>query len=245
MSRKTLCIALLLAWTFCLWADEPKDDPYLKARLEMVKHYIEGQGIKDESVLRAMREVPRHEFVPGPYKKFAYVDTPLPIGEGQTISQPYIVALMTESLKLNSNEKVLEIGTGSGYQAAVLAEIAREVYTIEILEPLYRRGKATLERLGYKNVFTKLGDGYLGWEEHAPYDAIILTCAVDHVPKPLVRQLKVGGRLVMPLGPNEPYQELALFTKTSEKTLKKKAIIPVRFVPMLGPKKEPEKPEEK
>ena len=126
----------------------------------------------------------------------------------------------------------------------MLAEIAKEVYTIEILEPLYRRATETLKRLGYKNIHTKLGDGYLGWEDHAPYDAIIITCAVDHVPKPLVRQLKVGGRLVMPLGPEEPYQELVLFNKVSEDKLKKKAIIPVRFVPMLGPKKEPDAPKE-
>lgn len=219
-------------------------DPYLQARLNMVKTQIEARGIKDPAVLKAMREVPRDEFVPLEYKKFAYEDTPLPIGEGQTISQPYIVALMTEVLELKGDEKVLEIGTGSGYQAAVLAKIVKEVYTIEILEPLYRRATETLKRLGYRNVYTKLGDGYLGWEEKAPFDAILVTCSVDHVPKPLERQLRVGGRLVMPLGPEYSYQNLVLFTKLPDGSLVQKTLIPVAFVPMLGPKREPDQKSE-
>ena len=181
MKRYVVVLIALLMASLAL-AGEPPEDPYLRQRLAMVEYQIKARGIKDPNVLRAMREVPRHEFVPEPYKKLAYKDTPLPIGEGQTISQPYIVALMTELLALKGNEKVLEIGTGSGYQAAVLAKIAKEVYTIEILEPLYRRATATLKRLGFDNVHTKLGDGYLGWKEHAPYDAIVITCAVDHVP---------------------------------------------------------------
>lgn len=220
-------------------------DSYLQLRLNMVKTQIEARGIKDPKVLKAMREVPREEFVPIEYRKFAYEDTPLPIGEGQTISQPYIVALMTEALELKGDERVLEIGTGSGYQAAVLAEIVKEVYTIEILEPLYRRATETLKRLGYKNIYTKLGDGYLGWEEKAPFDAIIVTCSVDHVPKPLERQLRVGGRLIMPLGPEYSYQNLVLFTKLPDGSLVQKTLIPVAFVPMLGPKREPEQKEER
>jgi len=211
----------------------------------MVKNQVEARGVKDPSVLRAMREVPREEFLSEPYKKFAYEDSALPIGEGQTISQPYIVALMTEALRIQEKDRVLEIGTGSGYQAAVLAKIAKEVYTIEILEPLYRRATETLKRLGYDNVLTKLGDGYLGWEEHAPFDAIIVTCAVDHVPKPLERQLKAGGRLVIPLGSEASYQNLVLLTKLPDGSLMQETLVPVAFVPMLGPKKEPEQTEEK
>lgn len=220
-------------------------DSYLQLRLDMVKTQIEARGIKDPNVIKAMSEVPRNEFVPIEYRKFAYEDTPLPIGEGQTISQPYIVALMTEALGLKGDEKVLEIGTGSGYQAAVLSKIAKEVYTIEILEPLYRRATETLKKLGYKNVYTRLGDGYLGWEEKAPFDAILITCSVDHVPKPLERQLSIGGRLVMPLGPEYSYQNLVLFNKLPDGSLVQKTLIPVAFVPMLGPKKEPEQQEEK
>jgi protein-L-isoaspartate(D-aspartate) O-methyltransferase len=197
----------------------------------MVKAQIESRGVKDSMVLEAMRKVPRHLFVPKTYQEEAYADEPLPIGEGQTISQPYIVALMTELLGLKGEEKILEIGTGSGYQAAILAEIAKEVYSIEIICPLAQRAESTLKELEYKNVTVKCGDGYQGWKEHSPFDGIIVTAAPDHIPQPLVDQLKIGGKLVIPVG--ELFQELILVTKT-EKGIKKENVIPVRFVPMTG-----------
>jgi protein-L-isoaspartate(D-aspartate) O-methyltransferase len=200
-------------------------------RKRMVDEQIARRGVRDPQVLAAMRTVPREEFVPESYRKYAHADEPLPIGEGQTISQPYIVALMTETLHIGKDSKVLEIGTGSGYQAAVLAEIAREVYSIEIIESLAMRAKETLERLGYENVHVKAGDGYRGWPEHAPFDAIIVTAAPDHVPQPLVEQLKVGGRMSIPIG--EIYQELMVITKTDSGIVKKE-VLPVRFVPMTG-----------
>lgn len=197
----------------------------------MVKAQIESRGVKDSMVLKAMRKVPRHLFVPKSYQEEAYADEPLPIGEGQTISQPYIVALMTELLGLKGGEKVLEIGTGSGYQAAILAEIAKEVYSIEIICPLAERAESTLKELEYNNITVKCGDGYQGWKEHSPFDGIIVTAAPDHIPQPLVDQLKIGGKLVIPVG--ELFQELILVSKT-EKGIKKENVIPVRFVPMTG-----------
>jgi len=204
---------------------------FSKAREEMVKTQISKRGIKDDRLLQAMLKVERHKFVPEEIQKFAYIDRPLPIGEGQTISQPYIVALMTELLKLDSDEKVLEIGTGSGYQAAILAELVREVYTIEILEPLAKKAEKLLQELGYENITVKCGDGYLGWEEYAPFDAIIVTCAPPHIPQPLIDQLAEGGRMVIPVGTN--WQELKLIEKQNNQ-IKIIDTVPVRFVPMTG-----------
>jgi protein-L-isoaspartate(D-aspartate) O-methyltransferase len=204
---------------------------YEKMRLSMVEDQIKRRGINDERVLNAMREVPRHEFVPAHLKKYAYADEPLPIGEDQTISQPYIVAYMTEYLGLEENDKVLEIGTGSGYQAAVLAEIVDTVYTIEIVDVLAASAEITLERLGYDNVLVKRGDGYAGWPEHAPFDAIIITAAPTKIPQPLKEQLKTGGFMILPLG--EYSQELVLIEK-SMTGFEQKSLLPVRFVPMTG-----------
>ncbi len=204
---------------------------YEKMRLSMVEDQIERRGVKDDRVLHAMREVPRHEFVPNHLKKYAYADEPLPIGEDQTISQPYIVAYMTEYLRLGEEDIVLEIGTGSGYQAAVLAEIADTVYTIEIVDVLAKRAEKTLKRLGYENVLVKRGDGYAGWPEHAPYDAIIITAAPTKIPQPLLNQLKIGGFMILPLG--DYSQELVLIEKNI-KGFEQKTLLPVRFVPMTG-----------
>jgi len=199
-------------------------------REEMVRTQIEARGIADERVLAALLKVERHRFVPENMRRYAYTDRPLPIGEGQTISQPYIVALMTELLELKGGEKVLEIGTGSGYQAAVLAELCGYVYTIEILEPLAERSWGLLESLGYKNVEVKCGDGYMGWPEHAPFDAVIVTCAPAGVPEKLVEQLKEGGRMVVPVGTF--FQQLEIIEKRNGKPVKK-VVAPVRFVPMM------------
>jgi len=205
---------------------------YEKMRISMVEDQIEQRGVNNESVLDAMREVPRHEFVPDHLKKYAYADEPLPIGEDQTISQPYIVAYMTEKLRLGNEDKVLEIGTGSGYQAAVLAEIVDTVYTIEIVDVLAKSAKRILERLDYENVLVKRGDGYAGWPEHAPYDAIIITAAPTKIPEPLLEQLKIGGFMILPLG--DYSQELVLIEKNSDKDFEQKTLLPVRFVPMTG-----------
>ena len=208
----------------------PKGD-FKTMRERMVETQIKARGVKDPRVLSAMLKVERHLFVPKEYQSSAYSDQPLPIGEGQTISQPYIVALMTELLDLKGEEKVLEIGTGSGYQAAILAELAKEVYTIEIIETLANSAKNILTNLGYQNIHVKAGDGYLGWPETAPFDAIIVTCAPDHIPKPLLEQLKEGGRLVVPVGAYS--QELKKIVKRSGK-IETEDVIPVIFVPMTG-----------
>ena len=200
-------------------------------RERMVREQIEARGIKSPKVLDALRKVERHRFVPQQYRLQAYMDYPLPIGEGQTISQPYIVAFMTEVLDLDSSKKVLEVGTGSGYQAAVLAEICHTVYTIEIIESLGKNAESLLLQLGYSNVRVKIGDGYKGWKAFSPFDGIIVTCAPSHIPEPLKEQLAEGGKMVIPVGAGH-IQELILFVK--EKGLvKEKAILPVRFVPML------------
>ncbi len=202
-------------------------------REAMVSQQLAARGIRDASVLAAMRKVPRHEFLPDDMKIFSYIDSPVPIGHEQTISQPFIVALMTEALILSGTERVLEIGTGSGYQAAVLAEIAPEVYTIEIVEPLGKRARETLERLGCKRVHVKIGDGYRGWPEHAPFDAVIVTAAPEQVPQPLLDQLAMGGRLVVPVGAEGQVQWLKRYTKTP-KGMSEKTLEAVQFVPMTG-----------
>jgi protein-L-isoaspartate(D-aspartate) O-methyltransferase len=210
-----------------------QSDERLEERMSMVDSQIRRRGVTDQDVLEAMERVPRHEFVPAELKAQAYADRPLPIGYGQTISQPYIVALMTELLKLRSTDRVLEIGTGSGYQAAILAEVVAEVYTIEIIEGLALESSERLERLGYSNVQTMHADGYYGWEEHAPFDAIIVTAAPDHIPQPLVQQLGDGAKLVIPVGPPGGYQTLWQVTKTGE-DFTKRNITGVLFVPFTG-----------
>lgn len=202
-------------------------------RDSMVKNQLVSRGIKDGRVLNAMKKIPRHLFVGESVRNRAYGDHPLPIGEGQTISQPYVVAWMTEALNLKSTDKVLEIGTGSGYQAAVLAEIIKEVYTIEIRERLSKRASELLKELGYKNVKTRYADGYYGWEEYAPFDAIIITASPNHIPPPLLKQLKEGGKLIVPLGSTLYYQVLTLVTKKGGELFIEQ-MGGVAFVPMTG-----------
>jgi len=209
----------------------PPVSDFAAQRQLMVQQQLVARGINNERVLAAMGKVPREEFVPLDLRTETYEDGPLPIGHGQTISQPYIVAFMTERLRAKPSDRVLEIGTGSGYQAAILAELVSDVYTIEIVQPLAKTAEATLQRLGYKNVHIKMGDGYKGWPEEAPFDAIIVTCAPDKVPQPLVDQLKEDGRMVIPVGERFA-QELYLLEKKNGQ-LKESVTLPVRFVPML------------
>jgi len=211
--------------------EEEKVD-YKALRKDMVEHQIKARGVKDENVLRAMLAVPREEFVPESIRPRAYDDCPLPIGEGQTISQPYIVALMTELLKVDKGDKVLEVGTGSGYQAGILAEMGCDVYTIEIIESLSLRAQEAIKKLGYTNVRFKIGDGFVGWEEYAPFNAVIVTCAPGEIPQPLIDQLVEGGRLVIPVGEHLP-QDLVLAIKENGK-IKEYPITSVAFVPMTG-----------
>lgn len=206
----------------------------INERLRMVDTQIEARDVKDPNVLKAMRTVPRHAFIPQSRQRYAYADHPLPIGYDQTISQPYIVAFMTEALKLDPNSIVFEVGTGSGYQAAVCAEICKEVYSIEIVEELAKTAKARLKELGYRNVFTKAGDAFFGWPEHAPFDAIIGTAAAGRIPEPLIEQLKPGGRMILPYGSPYGFQHLVVITKDKKGKLTKKNVMPVRFVPMTG-----------
>ena len=206
----------------------PQD--YSKIREAMVKTQIEARGVKDPATLAAMRKVPRHKFIAGNQAADAYDDGPLPIGYGQTISQPYIVAYMTGIVNPKPGHTVLEIGTGSGYQAAVLAEIVKKVYTIEIIEPLGKQAAARLKNLNYKNIEVKIADGYDGWKEHAPYDAIIVTAAAEYIPPPLKDQLKDGGRMIIPVGSPYMTQQLMLIEKSGNK-YKTRSMMPVRFVP--------------
>jgi protein-L-isoaspartate(D-aspartate) O-methyltransferase len=238
-------LLLLLAFSSCVphggttiaptpagTSESQTEAAFAEARNNMVEEQIRGRDITDPIVLSAMAKVPRHRFVPQEYLSEAYADYPLPIGYGQTISQPYIVALMTQHLALRPGEKVLEVGTGSGYQAAILAELTDQVYTIEIIELLGQQAAATLKKLGY-DVYCKIGDGYYGWEENAPFGAIIVTCAPDHVPQPLLKQLKDGGRLVIPVGPPGYYQTLWLVERKGEQ-FQSTNLGGVAFVPMLG-----------
>jgi protein-L-isoaspartate(D-aspartate) O-methyltransferase len=213
-------------------ASADDSDRWAAARARMVEDQIRARGVTDARVLAAMREVPRHRFVPESERGLAYSDQPLPIGWGQTISQPYIVALMCSLLDLAPGDRVLEIGTGSGYHAAVLSQLAGEVYSIEIVEPLGRRAGETLAALGYDNVRVRVGDGYEGWPEHAPFDAVVLTAAPPEVPGPLLEQLAVGGRLVVPVG-GAWEQELQVITRTAD-DYRTEHVAPVRFVPMTG-----------
>ncbi len=213
--------------------DLPGQDEYADLRRDMVERGVIAWGIDDPMVIDAMGTVPRHEFVPEEYIHLAYQNHPLPIGYGQTISQPYIVALMTQELGVEAGDRVLEIGTGSGYQAAILAELGLEVYTIEIIEPLASQAAERLERLGYDGVHTRFGDGYHGWSEAAPFDAIIVTAAPDHVPQPLLMQLKEGAVLVIPVGPVGGYQELWRITRTGPTTLESVSLGGVSFVPLI------------
>jgi protein-L-isoaspartate(D-aspartate) O-methyltransferase len=228
-----LILALVIVFSAAFLSYGDDDESYARKREEMVRRQLETRDITDRRVLEVMGKVPRHLFVSPSLRRQAYVDSPLPIDEGQTISQPYIVALMTQQLKLKGGEKVLEIGTGSGYQAAVLAHLADKVYSIEIRENLAKKAAETLKALGYNQVQVKWSDGYFGWEEHAPFDAIIVTCAANHVPPPLLKQLKEGGRLIIPLGSTLYFQTLTLITKKNGKP-KVRQILSVNFVPMVG-----------
>jgi protein-L-isoaspartate(D-aspartate) O-methyltransferase len=212
--------------------DQRGRDTYADPRTRMVQEQIAARDINDSRVLQAMTRVPRDRFVPVLYRDAAYEDRPLSIGYGQTISQPYIVAWMTEALRLTRTSRVLEIGTGSGYQAAVLAEIAESVSTIEIVGELAERARRTLGELGYHNVEVRHGDGYRGWPEKAPFDGIMVTAAPDHVPQPLIDQLKVGGRMVIPVGRQEELQQMTVITKTATGIVSRETL-PVRFVPLV------------
>jgi protein-L-isoaspartate(D-aspartate) O-methyltransferase len=234
MKKYLLSLLIITVFPSFLMGQVQQDTPeYRQAREKMVLSQIRSRGISDNKVLKAMSEVLRHSFVPKELASQAYRDHPLPIGESQTISQPYIVALMTESLELKGPERVLEVGTGSGYQAAILANVAKEVYTIEIREKLFSKANQTLRTLGFTNIKTRHSDGYFGWPEAAPFDCIMITAAIDHIPPPLLKQLKDGGRLILPLGNPFSYQNLSLVTKHGEDYTVKQ-ITGVLFVPMTG-----------
>ena len=231
--------ASLIGFVFVLASLAPvaaRADEFDELRRRMVDGQIRARDVSSPRVLAAMEKVPRHRFVPDTYRAQAYEDYPLPIGEEQTISQPYIVALMTSLVDLEGGERVLEIGTGSGYQAAVLAQIASEVYSIEILDSLAARARSTLSELGYGNVQVRVGDGFAGWPEKAPFDAILVTAAPPKVPQPLLDQLKVGGKLVIPVG--RYFQDLKVYTRTAD-GFEVRNVIPVRFVPMTGQAQQP------
>jgi len=228
--KSTLLLSALLVATAL---EAPAADPFQTMRQTMVERDLKGRGISDQRLLAAMGRVPRHLYVAEGLQAQAYADHPLPIAEGQTISQPYVVAMMTETLRLQPSDRVLEIGTGSGYQAAVLAELVREVFTMEIRKPLAETAEQRLRDLGYRNVRVRYGDGYYGWEDAAPFDAIMVTAAANHIPPPLLKQLKDGGRLILPLGSTVFSQTLTLLTKTGGR-FQTEQLGAVAFVPMTG-----------
>jgi protein-L-isoaspartate(D-aspartate) O-methyltransferase len=227
-----LACAAAVAAGSCSPAGTQPGDPWQAARQRMVERQLVTRGVKDGRVLAAMGKVPRHEFVPAGRRAGAYDDRPLPIGQGQTISQPYIVAFMTEAIGPRPGQRVLEVGTGSGYQAAVLAELVGEVYTVELLPELAATAKKRLARLGYRNVHVKAGDGYLGWPDKGPYDAVVVTCGAKEVPRPLLEQLKPGGKMIIPVGEAGAVQSLRLITKGPGGRHEVRDLLPVRFVPL-------------
>jgi protein-L-isoaspartate(D-aspartate) O-methyltransferase len=235
MKPYILLLVVFIVYPYCGEIKEQdqnqKLDKFTMKREHMVKSQIEARGIKNKDVLEALIKVPRHEFVPENIQDFAYADEPLSIGSGQTISQPYIVAYMTEILDLKKSDRILEIGTGSGYQAAVLAELCDSVYTIEILPELSERAQKVLHKLNYQNIYFKIGNGFYGWKEKSPFDAIIVTAAPEEIPESLVEQLAEGGRMIIPVG--DFFQELYLITRTRD-GIKKRKTLPVRFVPLQG-----------
>jgi protein-L-isoaspartate(D-aspartate) O-methyltransferase len=240
-SKATLALAITLAIAVSVTAA----DPFAAARTRMVNEIAydvrltgpeTGRLALDKRVMDAMRTTPRHQFVPADLRNAAYQNRPLPIGHGQTISQPYIVALMTDLLRTKPTDVVLEVGTGSAYQAAVLSPLVKQVYSVEIVEPLARQAAARLQSLGYKNVVTRHADGYEGWKEHAPFDAIIVTAAATHIPPPLIQQLKPGGRMIIPVGGPFATQSLMLVEKTAAGKVRTRAVLPVQFVPLTRPK---------
>ena len=237
---RAMAAALVLAATGAVAAATPDFDAERQRMTQEISALARqtrvetGRPAFDARVMAAMDKVPRHEFVPVDQVAFSYANRPVPIGHGQTISQPYIVALMTDLAKAEPGDKVLEVGTGSGYQAAVMAQLARAVYTVEIIEPLGLQATQRLRKLGYGNVQVRLGDGYHGWEEHAPYDAILVTAAASHIPPPLIRQLRPGGRMVIPVGAPFLVQQLMLIEKNQDGTVSTRQILPVAFVPLTG-----------
>ena len=242
-TRHRALAVMLYAASTSFGAAGPGEDPYVAARQAMLEEIAADVRLTSESlnkkaldprVLEAMATVPRHELVPDELRGVAYENRPLPIGHGQTISQPYIVAIMTDLLKFGPGQRALEIGTGSGYQAAILSELGGKVYTIEIIEDLGELARRNLERLGYKNIEVRIGDGYYGWEEHAPFDVIVVTAAASHIPPPLIKQLKNGGRMVIPVGSRFMVQQLLLVEKDKAGKVTTRQILPVRFVPLTG-----------
>jgi len=241
--KYVLLFYLLMLLTLSGAATADDADQYTRQRMELMRIieqdvretsvYLDSETL-DPRVMAALAEVPRHQFVPDSQRRNAYRNRPLPIGHGQTISQPYIVAIMTDLLKLTPADRVLEVGTGSGYQAAVLAELVKRVYSLEIIEPLGKRAGDLLHKLGYDNIETRIGDGYYGWEAHAPFDAIIVTAAADHIPPPLIKQLKPGGRMMIPVGSRFMTQQLVVVEKDDDNNVTTRLILPVRFVPLTG-----------
>jgi len=229
-----LLVGIFVLSLFCLNTKRLQADEYAALRRSMVETQIRNRGITDKKILDAMLTVPRHRFVPSEYLADSYQDSPLPIGEGQTISQPYIVALMCEKLSLKPSDRVLEVGTGSGYHAAVISRMVREVFTVEIIPVLGEKSSKVLKTLGYDNVRVRIGDGYYGWEEHSPFDAVVVTAAATHIPPPLIRQLKAGGRMVIPVGGVFQIQNLMLVKKGADGKVTTETVCPVRFVPLTG-----------